>query len=72
MFESTLKATLSSGDVPELKSTQDIDKYADFISTAIITAVDKVILTTKSRRPESQHVLEKSLALIKDKRRLRW
>ena len=34
VFESTLEAALSSGDVPELKSTQDIDKYADFIITA--------------------------------------
>ena len=32
VFESTLEAALSSGDVPELKSTQDIDKYADFIT----------------------------------------
>ena len=30
-FESTLEAALSSGDVPELKSTQKIDRYADFI-----------------------------------------
>ena len=29
VFESTLEAALSSGDIPELKSTQDIDKYAD-------------------------------------------
>ena len=41
VFESTLDAALSSGDVPELKSTQDIDKYADFIITAISTAADK-------------------------------
>ena len=26
--ESTLEAALRSGDIPELKSTQDIDKYA--------------------------------------------
>ena len=39
VFESTLKVVLSSGDIPELKSTQDIDKYADFIVTAISTAV---------------------------------
>ena len=64
VFESTLKAALSSGDVPELKATQDIDKYADFIVTAISTAVDKAIPTSKSRRPESQPVLEESLALI--------
>ena len=48
VFESTLEATLSSGDVLELKSTQDIDKYADFIVTAISTAVDKAIPTSKS------------------------
>ena len=52
-------------------STQDIDKYADFIVTAISTAVDKAIPTTKSGRPESQPVSEESLALIKEKRRLR-
>ena len=66
VFESTLQAALSSGDVPEFKSTQDIDKYADFIITAISTAVDKVIPTSKSGRLE-----EESLALIKEKRRLR-
>ena len=71
VFESTLEAALSSGDVLELKSTQDIDKYADFIITAISTAVDKAILTSKSRRPESQPVSEESLALIKEKCRLR-
>ena len=70
VFESTLKAALSSGDVPELKSTQDIDKYADFITTAISTAVDKAILTSKSRRPESQPISEETLALIKEKRKL--
>ena len=71
MFESTLEAALSSGDVPELKPTQDIDKYADFIITAISTAVDKAFSTSKSGRPESQPVSEESFVLIKDKRRLR-
>ena len=71
VFESTLEAALSSGDVPELKSTQDIDKYADFIVTVVSTAVDKAIPTSKSRHPESQPVSEESLALIKEKRRLR-
>ena len=56
----------------ELKSTQDIDKYADFIVTAISTAVDKTIPTSKSARPESQPVSDETLALIKEKRRLRW
>ena len=72
MFESTLEVALSSGDVPELKSTRDIDKYADFIITAISTAVDKAIPTSKRGRPESQPVSEESLALIKEKYRLRW
>ena len=48
VFESTLEAALRSGDIPELKSTQDIDKYADFIVTAISTAVDKAIPTSKA------------------------
>ena len=71
VFESTLEAALSSGNVPELTSTQDIDKYADFIVTAVSTAEDKAIPTSKSGRPESQPVLDETLALIKEKRRLR-
>ena len=71
VFESTLEVALSSGDVPELKSTQDIDKYADFITTAISTAVDKAIPKSKSGRPESQPISDETLALIKEKRKLR-
>ena len=71
VFESTPEAALSSGDIPELKSTQDIDKYADFIVTAISTAVDKAIPTSKSGCPESQHVSDETLGLIKEKCRLR-
>ena len=71
VLKSTLEAALTSGDIPELKSTQDIDKYADFIVTAISTAVDKAIPTSKSGRPESQPVSDETLALIKEKRRLR-
>ena len=62
---------MSSSDIPELKSTQDLDKYADIIVTAISTAVDKAILTSKSGRPESQPVLDETLLLIEEKRRLR-
>ena len=62
---------LSSGDVPELKSTQDIDKYADFKITAVSTAVDKATPTSKSGRPESQPISEETLALIKETRRLK-
>ena len=72
VFESTLEAALSSGNIPELKSTQDIDKYADYIVTAISTAVDKAIPTSKSGCPESQPGSDETLALIKEKRRLRW
>ena len=71
VFESTVEAALSSGDIPELKSAQDIDKYADFIVTAISTAVDKAIPTSKGGRPESQPVSDETLALIKEKHRLR-
>ena len=39
--------------------------------TAISTATDKAIPRSKSERPESQPVLEESLALIKEKCRLR-
>ena len=71
VFESTLEAALSLGDVPEVKSTQDLDKYAYFIITAINTAVDEAIPTSKSGCPESRPVSEESLALIKEKCRLR-
>ena len=71
MFESILEVALSSGDIPELLSTQDIDTYADFIVTAISIAVDKAIPTSKSGRPESQPVSNETLALIKEKHRLR-
>ena len=71
VFESTLEVALSSDDVPKLKTTQEIDKYADFVVTAISTAVDKAIPKSKSERPENQLVSEESLALIKETHRLR-
>ena len=43
VFESILEAALSMGDIPELKSMQVIDRYADFIITAISTPVDQAI-----------------------------
>ena len=52
-------------------STSDLDKYADFIVTAISTAVDKAIPKSKSVRPESNLISNATLALIKEKRRLR-
>ena len=64
VFESTLEAALSRGDVPQLKSTQDIDN-ADFIITVadfiITVAVDKAIPTSKSGRPESLPASDETL-----------
>ena len=71
MFESDLEAALNSGDINKIKSTQDKDKYADLIITAVRTAADKAIPTSKSGRPESQLVKDDTLALIKKKCRLR-
>ena len=45
---------------PELKFTQDIDKHADYNVTAIRTAVDKAILTSKTGRPESRPVSDET------------
>ena len=64
VFRSTLEVALSLDDIPELKSTQNIDKYADFIVTAVSTAVAKVIPTSESRHPDSQPVWEESPAYI--------
>ena len=70
VFESTLEAALSSGDIPELKSTQAIDKYADFIVTAISTAVDGAVSTSGGGRLGSQPVSDETLALVEEKHRL--
>ena len=67
VFESTLEATLSSGNISD--SRQDIDKYTDFIVIAISTAADKATPTSKSGRPESQPVSDEKFVLIKEKRR---
>ena len=71
VFESTLEEALGSADFSGHLSTSDPDKYADFIRTAIHTAADKAILTSKSVRPESNPLSNETLALIKEKRRLR-
>ena len=71
VFESTLKEALGSADFSGHLSTSDLDKYADFIVTAISTAVDKAIPKPKSVRPESNPISNETLALIKEKRRLR-
>ena len=64
VFELTLEAAL-------LTSTSDLNKYADFIVTAISTAVDKVIPKSKRERSESNPISDKTTVLIKVKRRLR-
>ena len=71
VFESTLEAALGSEDFSGLMSTSDLDKYADFIVSAISTAVDRAIPKSKSVRTESNPISDETLALIKDKRRLR-
>ena len=62
---------LGSADFSGHVSASDLDKYTDFIITAIHTAVDKAIPTSKSVRPESNPISNETLALIKEKRRLR-
>ena len=71
MFESTLKAALSSADFSGLTSTSDLYKYADFIATAISTAVDEAIPKSKSERSDSNPISHEAIAIIKEKRRLR-
>ena len=48
VFESTLEEALGSADFSGLMSTSELDKYADFIITAISAAVDKAIPTSKA------------------------
>ena len=71
VFESTLEAALGSVEFTGLTSTSDLDKYADFIVTAISTAVDKAIPKSKSMGYESNPISDETIALIKEKRRLR-
>ena len=70
-FESTLEEALGSADFSGLLSTSDLYKYADFIVTAISTAVDTTIPKAKSVRSESNLISDETIALIKGKRRLR-
>ena len=70
-FKSTLEAALGSVDFSALTSTSDLDKYADFIVSAISTAVDKAIPKSKSVRSESNPISDETIMLIKEKPRLR-
>ena len=56
VFESTLEEVLGSADFSGHLSTSDLDKYADFIVTAISTTVNKAIPKAKSVRPESNPI----------------
>ena len=71
VFESTLNEALGSVDFSGLLSTSSLDKYADFIITAISTAVNKAIPKFNSVRPESNPISDETMVLIKEKRRLR-
>ena len=71
VFESVLEEALGSEDFLGHLSTSDLDRYADFIITALHTAVDKAIPKSKSVRPESNPISNETLALIKEKRKLR-
>ena len=71
VFESTLEAALDSEDFTGLTSTSDLDKYTDFIVTAISIAVDKAIPKSKSMRSEINPISDETIALIKEKHRLR-
>ena len=71
VFESILKEALGSEDFSGHLSISDLDRYADFIITALHTAVDKAILKSKSVRPESNPISNESLVLTKEKCKLR-
>ena len=56
VFKSTLEEVLGSADFSGHLSTSDLDKYADFIVTAISTTVNKAIPKAKNVRPESNPI----------------
>ena len=70
VFESVLEEALGSEDFSGHLSTSDFGKYADFIITALHTAVDKAIPKSESVRPESNPISNETLALIEEKRKL--
>ena len=71
VFESVLEEALGSTDFSGHLSISDLDRYADFIITALHTVVDKAIPKSKSVRPESNAISNETLTLIKEKRKLR-
>ena len=71
VFESVLEEALGSEDFSGHLSTSDLDRYVDFIIAALHTAVDNAIPKSKSVRTESNPISNETLALIKEKRKLR-
>ena len=71
VFKSMLEAALGSKEFSGLASISDLDKYADFIVSAVSTAVDKAIPKSKSVQTENNPISEETLVLIKEKHRLR-
>ena len=71
VLKSTLEAALGSADFSELTSTSDLNKCTHFIICAIRTAVNKAVLKSKCVRSESNPISEETIALIKEKLRLR-
>ena len=61
VLESTLEAALGSADFSGLTPTSDLDKYADFIVTAISTTVDKAIPKSKSVQSESNPISDETM-----------
>ena len=72
VFQSILEEALGSEDFSGHLSTNDLDRYTDFIVTALHTAVDKAIPKSKSVQPESNPISNVTLVLVKEKRKLRW
>ena len=66
-----IEAALGSAEFSGLRSTSDLYKYADFIVTAISTAVDKAVPKFRSEPSESNPISDETVALINWKRRLR-
>ena len=60
VFESTLEAALGSKDFSGLTLTGDLDKYTDYIVSAISTAVDRAIPKSKSVRSESNPIFDET------------
>ena len=68
VLKSSLVSALGSVDLTGLTSTSDLDKYANIVVTVISTAVDKAIPKLRS---ESNPISDETIALIKEKGRLR-